>query len=75
MADCECIGGCIFFNDKMAKKPATADLMKQRYCRGDNAKCARFVVRQVLGKEGVPSDLFPGDLLKAQNIISLQPRR
>jgi hypothetical protein len=70
MADCECIGGCVFFNDKMAHKPATAELIKNRYCHSDNSDCARYMVRQTLGKDKVPSDLFPGDLGKAKLIIS-----
>jgi hypothetical protein len=70
MANCECLAGCIFFNDKMAKKPATADIMKKRYCQGDSSNCARYIIRQTLGKEKVPADLFPGDVAKANSIIS-----
>jgi len=70
MADCKYLGGCIFFNDKMENKPATADLMKKRYCQGDNSTCARFVVCEKLGKVNVPLDLFPGDLRKAETIVS-----
>ena len=72
MADCECIGGCLFFNDKMSHKPATAELMKTSYCRGDNKKCARHTVLEKLAKPKVPSDLFLGDVQKAKTIISSQ---
>ncbi len=70
MADCECINGCIFFQDKMERKPATAELIKKRYCHEDNSNCARYMVRQALGKLRVPADLFPGELQKAKAIIS-----
>ncbi len=72
MADCECIGGCLFFNDKMSHKPATAELLKTTYCHGDNKKCARHMVLEKLGKPKVPPDLFPGDVRKANSIISSQ---
>jgi hypothetical protein len=72
MADCECLNGCIFFQDKMEKKPATAELMKKRYCHGDNSICARYAVLQELGNLKVPADLFPGDLQKAKAIMSSQ---
>ncbi|EPR41228.1 hypothetical protein dsx2_0315 [Desulfovibrio sp. X2] len=59
MADCEMIAKCIFFNDKMADKPGTAEMMKRTYCKGTFAKCARYLVCKKLGREKVPSDLFP----------------
>ena len=70
MADCECLSGCLFFNDKMPSKPAMAELMKSRYCRGDNSACARHMILVKLGKPSVPPDLFPGELEKATRIIS-----
>jgi hypothetical protein len=71
MADCECLAGCIFFNDKMARKPATADIMKQRYCKGDSSVCARHMVLEKLGRPKVPVDLFPGDVERAMQIIGV----
>jgi len=70
MADCECLGGCLFFNDKMSNKPATAEIMKQRYCKGNNETCARHIVLEKLGKPSVPPDLFPGDLDRAARIVA-----
>jgi hypothetical protein len=32
MAECECMGGCPFFSDKMANMPAMAAGFKKRYC-------------------------------------------
>jgi hypothetical protein len=34
MADCATTPNCLFFNDKMAHMPSTAEMMKREYCRG-----------------------------------------
>jgi hypothetical protein len=70
MADCELLQGCIFFNDRMAKMPATAEMMKAKYCRGDNTKCARFLVFEKLGRLAVPADLPPNDVGRAEAILA-----
>jgi hypothetical protein len=68
MADCEKISACPFFNDKLAAMPDVTTMMKNRYCRGDKTKCARYVVSTAGGF--VPPDLFPherdrvGELLR-----------
>jgi len=59
MADCECLKKCLFFNDKMAKKPVTAEFLKMSYCRGVNGKCARYLVFKKAGSESVPLELDP----------------
>jgi hypothetical protein len=69
MADCECLAGCPFFNDRMAEKPATAELFKIRYCRGDFSICARYMVFKTLGKPKVPADLYPNDVDRANGIL------
>jgi len=53
----------------MKDMPATAELMKKRYCLGDNTECARFMVASRLGKEKVPIDLFPGQTDRAMEIL------
>ena len=70
MADCALIETCIFFNDKMADMPGMANLYKQRYCREDSASCARYTVFEALGRENVPTDLFPNDLARANGIVA-----
>ena len=69
MADCECLEGCPFFNDRMAERPATASLIKSSYCRGDNSQCARHMVKEALGSEAVPENLYPSQVERAQEII------
>ncbi len=69
MAKCECLAKCDFFNDKMANMPSTANIIKSKYCEGDNSICARYIVFNVLGKEGVPSDMFPTQIERAKELI------
>ncbi len=70
MGRCELLEGCIFFNDKMHDYPFAADQMKQQYCLEGGAECARFTVREALGKERVPGDLFPNDVERAYRIVA-----
>ena len=70
MADCVCIAGCPFFNDKMANTPAMANMMKKKYCQGDSSKCARYMIFTKLGKEAVPIDLFPSQKERAAEILA-----
>lgn len=69
MAGCELIEGCIFFNDKMQNMPATANILKSKYCQGDFLSCARYMVFKVLGRPKVPPDLFPQQADRAEQII------
>jgi len=71
MADCEIISACLFFNDKMKDQPGQAELFKRRYCKGgEKDNCARYMVRNALGKEKVPTDLFPNQVEKAKALIA-----
>lgn len=70
MADCELLAKCIFFNDKMANMPAMAEMLKKKYCRGDNSTCARYVVCKALGREKVPGDLTPSQLDRAKKLTA-----
>jgi hypothetical protein len=69
MADCELLGGCIFFNDKMANMPQTAEVIKTRYCKGNSQDCSRYTIVQALGRDRVPEDLFPNQVDRAREII------
>lgn len=70
MADCECLAGCLFFNDKMQNMPAAANLLKNRLCRGDNGKCARYMVVKAMGRSNVPADLSPNQVERAAAILA-----
>ncbi len=70
MEECELLSSCIFFNDKMADMPATAEMMKKRLCRSNKLGCARYTVSEQLGRAKVPPDLYPHDIERAKLIIS-----
>ena len=70
MADCTCLAECPFFNDKMANMPKVAEMVKNKFCRGDNTECARHMVFLALGKEKVPGNLFPRHTDRAKEIIA-----
>jgi hypothetical protein len=70
MADCQCMAGCPFFNDRMQGMDGAAGLFKKKYCQGSAADCARFMVFSRLGKAAVPSDLFPNMVDRANAIIA-----
>ena len=70
MADCECISACPYFHDKLAGRPALAELVKRRLCRGDFSQCARYRVFKVHGRGNVPIDLYPDDTDRADQILA-----
>ncbi len=73
MAECEFLAGCPFFNDQMQGMPATAEIYKNKYCRGDKHACARFVVKTQGGGVPVPADLYPNQAERAAGLISRRP--
>jgi len=50
--------------------PATADILKKKYCKDGYTTCARHMVFKALGRPKVPADLFPQQAEKAEKIIS-----
>lgn len=70
MNECECLPRCPFFHDKMDDMPVMADMYKHKYCLGDAATCARHMVFEVLGREAVPTDLFPNDVDYANKVLA-----
>ena len=72
MADCQCLPGCPFFNDKMADKQGMSLIYKSRYCQGDNSRCARYQVFQAAGKSNVPADLYPNERDRVPELIAVR---
>ncbi len=70
MADCVFLRKCAFFQGKLSEMPIAVGLFKDLYCLRDHSICARYIVRTKLGKEAVPSDLFPHHEERAMAIIS-----
>jgi len=71
MAECVCLPRCPFFNDRMAGMPATAQLVKTRYCLGEQDACARHMVFQKLGSDKVPADLYPTQVDRAKELLGI----
>ncbi len=71
MSECECVPTCLFFNDKMKDQPGQSELFKRRYCQGgEKEHCARYMVRNGLGKDRVPTDFFPNQIERARTLIA-----
>jgi hypothetical protein len=68
MAQCELVETCLFFNDLMGDHRHLSAIYKMSYCRGDNSRCARYMVYRALGRAHVPADLYPSDTLRAMEI-------
>jgi hypothetical protein len=69
MTNCECLEGCPFFNGRMPIESALGKLYKERYCLGKFMDCARHQVKTAVGKEKVPTNLYPNMFDKAKKII------
>jgi len=68
MAVCDRNTSCEFFNDRMAKLPATAELFKKKYCHENHANCARYMLMSLLSEK-----LFHISEEIAEKIIELVP--
>jgi hypothetical protein len=53
----------------MKNMPSAADMVKEMYCQWNYKECARYLIFVAFGKEKLPSDLFPGDRVKARVIL------
>ena len=69
MNECDCLEGCPFFNDKMPIDSGIGKIYKEKYCLGIFNDCARHKVKEALGKEKVPTNLYPNMFEKADQII------
>ena len=69
MSDCEVLSSCPFFREKMEDMPEHVELFKTLYCRGNKQVCARYIVLKDLGREQVPSSLFPNHVEEANHIL------
>jgi len=69
MAECELLVECPFFNDKLKNMPSASDMMKKTYCKWNYIKCARYKIAMEMGKKAVPGNMFPGDTLRANEML------
>ena len=68
--ECKYIEKCIFYNDEMKDKPSAASVFKKMYCHGESVQCARNMVAEALGREHVPTALYPNNKAGALHCIS-----
>jgi hypothetical protein len=54
----------------MGDIPESVDEMKEKYCRTNNLNCARYMVAYSLGKELMPSVLYPHEKERAYMVIA-----
>ncbi len=69
MADCELLKGCAFFNDRMPDDHGLGAIYKKKYCLGDAAACARFMIAMSVGRDKVPVNLYPNMHDQARAVI------
>ena len=69
MAKCENIDRCPYFNDAVSGKNALSFADKQKFCKDDNAGCARYMVFKRFGGMNVPKDLAPYELNRARQVV------
>lgn len=70
MSSCSLLEKCIFFRDKMPIESPVGAMYKRKYCQGQHAICARYKVAQAIGRENVPTDLYPNMFERAEKIIA-----
>ncbi|MBE5935554.1 MAG: hypothetical protein E7262_07155 [Lachnospiraceae bacterium] len=69
MAVCENLEKCPFYQGSMSIESGLGKMYKQKYCEGDKTTCARYMVATTLGKQFVPTDLYPNMDARAKRII------
>ena len=67
---CEKLLTCPFYNDKMDINKGLGKIYKEQFCEGNKEKCARYKVATTLGKDFVPSNLYPNMDKRADEIIA-----
>lgn len=56
---CEFHATCEFFNATMPSVPQLVEKLKEKYCYGAFAECARYSYKKLYGQNDVPTELFP----------------
>ncbi len=69
MAECGMRSSCIFFNTVPQGAPGPAEQLRDAYCTGNYAACARLLVYRSRGRYKVPDYLAPDDIQEACKIL------
>lgn len=71
MIECQIARSCpLYRGQKDSQTAAVSNWLKTQYCRGNFAMCARHTVHEAMGQEYIPADLFPNELIRANQILS-----
>ena len=69
--ECELLWECLFFKNKMSKIDRYLRIVyREEYCQRDYTRCAIYMVAQALGRDKVPTDLYPNMRDRAQKILT-----
>jgi hypothetical protein len=57
---CSRLESCPFYSSGSKMGSGLNAIYIKKYCMGDNASCARFMVSEALSPDSVPQSLYPG---------------
>lgn len=66
---CERLSTCAFVEHMNKIVPFTVHMVKIKYCEYDKNRCARYRLTNMLHVMEIPDDLWPGDEMKALEMI------
>jgi hypothetical protein len=69
MAECDARASCFFYTTTRQGPPGPAVQLRDAYCHGNYAECARLLVHRMRGPYKVPKYLSPDDIHEACKIL------
>lgn len=69
MHECEILPDCTYFANHMFNVPATEEMIKNEYCRGNHLHCARYLILKILNNPDIPLRLRPDQIGLAREFI------
>jgi hypothetical protein len=71
MAECRIAKSCPFYTGQAIDSTAAiSKWLRDHYCQGNSAICARHTIHEAIGQEFVPADLYPNEQVRAFQILS-----
>jgi len=61
---------CALFDEFQDRRPSFLDSIKDEYCAGNYAHCARYMIHRTHGPRKVPKSLLPNDIIVAKKILA-----
>jgi hypothetical protein len=66
MDRCELHTSCFFFNEQVSNMPQFLGPLRDNYCDGNFVNCARFKISQALGRDKVPTFMYPNGFFETR---------